>query len=674
MKLEKCPVCTAKMKEQNGRMICPQCGYYQIIDTSNPAPLSGQPTIPGQTGSPYPSSAQSQTGSGQTGSFNRPTGQPTGAGQTGSFNRPTGQQARPQTGPAPTVYPQRNITVSARRGGGGVSVGIIAGVATLVIISFAFLFIAFLAVSSINDVNSSPTASQIYEEESENIVENPSMPQSESFQTLVSQIFEKDFEEITPDELRKIEELDFYYDEDNQKCISCYLNDGTEHHYFLNEELYMDFADLSCFPGIIHLSLEYGYLDSGDLRGMESLVSIASEMTPAELANAVPYPQNMESIQIYSTIFASSCDGIENFPNLKYFYIDSSNLTDISALSNVPNLEQLSLTDCDSLTDYAPLYDLTKMQYLSIEYSALKDIGFVKNMPDLCWLSIEGADELISIESLDACRENLTSLFLEDTWGLHDLNVVENLTNLTQLELYLTSHEDTLPSFAAMEQLEYLRLYGAHDLSTIADAKTLTYLSLENCNCENLSFLSELQNLVSLDLCDMSGYYVSFDPILDLPNLSVLDISDSTAYVDATPLLGIPTLEELYMSDCNIGFQIDAVPANENLLFLDMNNVSLYPVGNGYGALHDEEKISISQHTDIFANFPNLQCLRLSSSQLDDLSFVVDDGLSQLQMLDITDNYVTDLSPLAQLSELWYVKCLDNPIAETAGLDDILIR
>ncbi len=105
-----------------------------------------------------------------------------------------------------------------------------------------------------------------------------------------------------------------------------------------------------------------------------------------------------------------------------------------------------------------------------------------------------------------------------------------------------------------------------------------------------------------------------------------------------------------------------------------MNNVSLYPVGNGYGALHDEEKISISQHTDIFANFPNLQCLRLSSSQLDDLSFVVDDGLSQLQMLDITDNYVTDLSPLAQLSELWYVKCLDNPIAETAGLDDILIR
>ena len=121
MKLEKCPVCTAKMKEQNGRMICPQCGYYQIIDTSNPAPLSGQPTIPGQTGSPYPSSAQSQTGSGQTGSFNRPTGQPTGAGQTGSFNRPTGQQARPQTGPAPTVYPQRNITVSARRGGGGVS-------------------------------------------------------------------------------------------------------------------------------------------------------------------------------------------------------------------------------------------------------------------------------------------------------------------------------------------------------------------------------------------------------------------------------------------------------------------------------------------------------------------------------------------------------------------------
>lgn len=637
MKLEKCPICTEKMKEQNGRMVCPQCGYYQIIDSSKSAPLSGQPRTGSQAGS--------------------------------------GQQPRPQTGPVPTVYPQRNITVSSGKStGGGGSAGIIAGVAALVVICFTFLFVAFFAASSINNGNSSPAASEINEKELETVSESPVLPQSESFQTLVAQIFEKEFEEITPEELRKVEGLDFYYDEDNKKCISCYLDDGTEHHYFLNEDLYMDFADLSCFPGVLHLSLEYGYLEPEDLKGMESLVSIASEMTPAELADAVLYPQNIESIQIYSTIFASSCDGVENFPNLKYFYIDSSNLTDISALSNAPALEQLSLTDCDSLTDYAPLYDLTKLQYLSIDSSALKDIGFVRNMPQLCWLSIEGADELISIEPLEACRETLTSLFLEDTWALHDLKTVESLSNLTQLELYLSSYEDTLPSFAAMEQLDYLRLYGAHDLSPVAAAGALTYLSLENCNCEDLSFLSELQNLTSLDLCDMSGYYVSFDPVLALPNLCVLDISDSTAYVDATPLLGIPTLEELYMSECNIGFQTDAVPANENLLLLDMNDVSLYPIGTGYGALQDEEEISLAQHTDIFAGFPNLQCLRLSSAQLDDLSFVVDDGLSRLQMLDITDNYVTDLSPLAELSELWYVKCPDNPIAETAGLDDILVR
>lgn len=50
MKLEKCPICAKKMKEQNGRVVCPECGYYQIIDKNKePAAVSAyaerQPAI-----------------------------------------------------------------------------------------------------------------------------------------------------------------------------------------------------------------------------------------------------------------------------------------------------------------------------------------------------------------------------------------------------------------------------------------------------------------------------------------------------------------------------------------------------------------------------------------------------------------------------------------------------
>jgi len=685
MKLEKCPVCTAKMKEQNGRMVCPQCGYYQIIDNASASARISDTARTGQQSDNTSHSSGRQSGSipysGQqsTNSQYRPSGTPNGSSYRTSASQQTnhtaGSQAGPRTGPNPTIYPQRNITVSSTKNyGSSVSAPVITGVVIVICIVLIIFVSAVLSIISFNKKTDSTTAiSDIAEEKAQNVDIVSSVPQSESFQVLVSQVLEMDFDDITPQDLAKITEIDFYYDTDDRKCISCYLTDGTEHDYFLNEELYMDLEDLSCFTGVEHLTIEFGYLKPENLRGMESLVSIASEMTPSELAAAVPNPQNMEAIQVYSTIFANSCDGIENFPNLKRFYIEGSSLTDISALSDVPGLQHLSLTDCNSLTDFAPLYDLTKLQSLDIDSSSLKDIGFVQNMPDLSWLSIHNTDDLLSIDPLEACNESLTALFLENTWGLHDFHIVEQLTKLEQLELYLT-YEDTLPSFAGMEQLEILRLYGAYDLHTVAEAKNLTYLSLEGCNCEDLSFLAQLQNLTNLDLADMSGYYVSFDPVLALPKLEVLDISGSTAYADATPLLGIPTLKELYMNECNIGFRPDAVPYNEGLLLLDMNDVSLYPIGEGYGSLQDEDEIALSQHTELFANFPNLCYLYLSSSQLDDLSFITEGGLSSLQMLDITDNYVVDLSPLAQLEDLWYVKCPDNPIAETAGLDDILVR
>ena len=74
------------------------------------------------------------------------------------------------------------------------------------------------------------------------------------------------------------------------------------------------------------------------------------------------------------------------------------------------------------------------------------------------------------------------------------------------------------------------------------------------------------------------------------------------------------------------------------------------------------------------ANFPNLEQLYLKGNELTDLSFITECGLTNLRTLDITDNYIVDLSPLADLAQLEIVACEDNPIADTAGLDDLLVR
>ena len=635
MKLEKCPICSTRMREQDGRMVCQNCGYYQIIDRD----AASIPTNPSSS----------------------PWQQPAG---------PPFHPAQPSISHTDTLPNQRGITVSASPHNNSVRPAAIIGW-----IVFAITFVLMVALVFVLRDSGEETVSTTLEETEDETYDTPAvesmLPQSESFQTLVSQIFDKDFSEITQADLNQITELDFYYDDDNRKCISCYLDDESSLDYFLNEALYMDMADLSCFKNVSWLSLEYGYLNPGDLKGMDSLTSIASDMTLDELYEAVPDPQNIEYIQIYSTIFMDSCDGIERFPNLAHFSADCMDMQDISALSSLPELKSVVLTDCDRVTDFSSLYDLSQLQFLAIESSSLKDIGFVKNMPELYHFSISDADELMSIESLSSCSDSLMELYLEDTWKLDDFSVIENLTNLTELELTL-SYENSLPSFANLSNLQYLAVYGAVDLSRIGDAQNLYYLSLDNCNCEDLSFMENLQELAYLDLYDMSGYYVNLEPVTKLPGLLGLDISRSTVYTDVASLLSIPTLEEFYMEDCHIGFSPEALTLNENLAVLNMNEVSLSRL-SASGNLQGEE-MSLSEHTDMFANFPNLQQLFLKGNELENLSFITEYNLTGLEFLDITDNYVVDLTPLADLPALKFVLCEDNPIADTAGLDDILIR
>ena len=647
MKLEKCPICSTRMREQDGRMICQNCGYYQIIDKDATSPISVDSTPQWQQPAMQPGPV---------------TNQQTYAG-----------------GQIP-YQPPRGITVSASRHNNKANVSAIIGWVTFGIVFVFVVAVALFHVSSLSgeDVDAStvaaPTESTASEYESA-VMEEDALPQSESFQVLVSQIFDVDFSEITMAHLNQITELDLYYDDDNRKCISCCLDDGTTINYFLNEDLYMDLADLSCFKNVSWLALEYGHLNPDDLKGMDSLACISSDMTLSELYDAVPDPQNISYIQINSTIFMNSCDGIENFPNLIFFAADCSDMQDISALSSVPGLEGLSLADCDRVSDFSPLYDLGALQHLSIESSSLKDIGFVENMPMLSALYLSDTDELMSIHALESCADSLTELSLEDTWKISDLSTLEKLTNLTQLQLTV-SYENTLPSFAGLQNLEYLGIKGAGDISAVRDAGNVSYLSLDDCNCEDLTFLDSLHNLIYLDLYDMSGYHVNLEPVTRIPGLLGLDITGSTVYADAAALLSIPTLEELYMADCNIGLNTESLSPNENLRVLDMDNVTLYQLtdAGGRGWLQDEQKLTLSQHTDMFENFPGLDTLYLKGNELTDLTFLSEYGLTGLRLLDITDNYVVDLTPLTELPALEFVLCEDNPIADTAGLDDILIR
>ncbi|MBQ4060003.1 MAG: leucine-rich repeat domain-containing protein [Lachnospiraceae bacterium] len=69
---------------------------------------------------------------------------------------------------------------------------------------------------------------------------------------------------------------------------------------------------------------------------------------------------------------------------------------------------------------------------------------------------------------------------------------------------------------------------------------------------------------------------------------------------------------------------------------------------------------------DMLKKFDNLEELYLQGNKLTNISFV--EGLPKLKKLDITNNYVTDLRPLQQLSQFEIVWCGQNAISQGSDL------
>lgn len=75
---------------------------------------------------------------------------------------------------------------------------------------------------------------------------------------------------------------------------------------------------------------------------------------------------------------------LADMPELQVLILaDNPNLADISALSGLTELHYIELFLCWDIEDFSPLYELTKMEDLNLSYCRnLDDLGFIDNMPD----------------------------------------------------------------------------------------------------------------------------------------------------------------------------------------------------------------------------------------------------------------------------------------------------
>ncbi len=691
-----CPICGIKMKSKAGDYVCSDCGYHASYGgssanasygtTSSYGAGTGTNTYTKTTGTQGTGTYTKTTSGIQgTSAYTKTTSGTQGAGTytkttsgtqgTGTYTKTTsGTYARP---------PKRKKTMSI----------------VVILLVFIIWFIApvlfFFVQNSVEEegkdifrklseqldgensrtdyeydsaINNSSGIGSVYSSDDGTDSEEDiyTVPQTPIFQQFVTEVFGKEYSSVTPEELKKVTSICTRETEDTGYFVMEYtLEDGTKGDFYY-DNVYFDTSDIRCFIGLQQLHVEDKELNEGDLNGLTKLTDLGCGNEPLDLVEIIDASQ-IEKLILDSDLFMRGTTGIDAFTNLKELTINAYFLEDITGLSTLKNLKKLDIQRAERVENYGELYQLTQLESLAVDGQNLRDIGFVSNMKALKELSIHNS-EILSVDALADCKDTLEKLDLTDNYQVADYNVVTQLTKLKELTLFIASsgnHDLTLPDLSGAKSLTSLSISCYDDISSLAKLTGLEELTLSRIYDD--SAIPALPNLKTLRIWDVSVFDDMINSISQLSSLEVVDLTGSFIWTDINHIFSLPKIQEVYLVDCTAGLNIATLPTCESLQVLRINNASLRQLQNGeweYFSDYDNS-IRIADQTEMFAKFPGLKHLEIVGVELADVNFVKD--LKQLEILDITNNYVTDVTPLNQISTFRHVLCATNPVVQDDG-------
>lgn len=442
------------------------------------------------------------------------------------------------------------------------------------------------------------------------------------------------------------------------------LQDGTIHSIRMTGEAVSYSRDLCRFTSLQTLDLKNTSLSESDLEGLNELVEIRTYNSPGELAGIVAHPEKIRTLGSYC---AKSLDGVDAFSGLEHLTLACRDeLTDLSALSALKQLKSLEIQEGNAITDFGVLQSLNTLEELSIDAEMLKDVSFLRSLTSLHKLSITDS-VLLDITPIKALSD-LNELCLVDNYEIRDYSMLSELTDLESLTLELCG-DAVMPSVENWSQLTSLSVRGADDIGFLTSLPQLRCLCISGSSLEDAQVLADLPQLEELKLQSIYGDVRDLDAVGKITTLKSLDISSMEVYGNVEAIFGIPSLENLNISDCSFGLDFESMPENENLKVLHMDRMELwtniYVEYDGSFTNVWYDNVNLEDEIGFVSKFPNLEELYLAGNKLTGVDFT--ENLSKLKKLDIADNYVTDLRPLGKLQYLETVRCQGNAISQ--GLD-----
>ena len=294
----------------------------------------------------------------------------------------------------------------------------------------------------------------------------------------------------------------------------------------------------------------------------------------------------------------------------------------------------------------------------------ISDISSLSNLINLETLNL-GNNQISNISSLSNLT-NLNTLYLYDN-QISDIFPLSNLTNLNTLHLYSNQISDisTLNNLTGLREL-YLNNNRISDTSSLSNLTNLTYLQLANNQISDISALSSLFKLNELYLDNNQISDIS--PLRNLTDLDILclgfDESKGNNIKNISPIGNLVNLKKLYLQNNKIE-DISILSNLINLTYLNLENNQISDISS-LGNLIELTILDISdnQIVDISAikNLTNLNTLSISENQISDISVLSD--LTNLIKLNAYVTLIEDISALKNLVNLTYLDLGENYIKD----------
>ena len=381
---------------------------------------------------------------------------------------------------------------------------------------------------------------------------------------------------------------------------------------------------------------------------------------------------------------------LANLTSLRTLNVYASELTDISFVRNLQNLESFGFGY--AVEDISPLEGLTNLHYLYMGSNHIKDINVLKTLPNLEHVSLNynNIEDGTILETLETSEyEGIYAQNIEKDLGtiLKGETIEIDLPDILKRVLCQEANSKFYKPEAIIELEDYsgdMQEKIEVSLNSQKDKLVITPKMLTESYMDYESFNIKIKNAGSFENTNLNYKYKTAADGDKEKIIEILDESVKKAVLeevdedgnDSVSEYEIHQLTRLYLYGLNIK-NLEGLQYAENLNELNLNEIEAIP--QGLEKLDMLKKIGVYQYEgktitiEQIAQFTNLQELQLCGNiDKTSISYVLRSltNLKKLSVYNIKDMPL-EVNTLAQLEELILNDCELKEIPNLTGMEKI---